>query len=123
MARSVKAALYRGKPTGYFDGSQHGILDVIPAGPHTILDVGCGTGVIGALLTRRGHAATVIGVELEEDVAAQARTRLDRVIVGDIQTVDVPYSRGYFDYIWCGDVIEHLVNPGRRLRRVGGDHD
>jgi SAM-dependent methyltransferase len=74
--------------------------------------------VTGALLKRRGHAATVVGVELGEEAADQARTRLDTVIVGDIETVELPYTPGYFDYIWCGDVIEHLIDPWRWLRRV-----
>jgi SAM-dependent methyltransferase len=41
--------------------------------PHTVLDVGCGTGIAGALLADRGCA--VLGVEVDARMAALARAK------------------------------------------------
>jgi SAM-dependent methyltransferase len=42
-------------------------------GPGSVLDVGCGTGIAGALLAERGCA--VLGVEIDERMAERARAR------------------------------------------------
>jgi SAM-dependent methyltransferase len=50
------------------------LIDALLAdGPERVLDVGCGTGIAGALLTARGCA--VLGVEVDERMAAVARAK------------------------------------------------
>lgn len=89
----------------------------MPAGVRRVLELGCGAGVFGAELKRR-HGAEVVGVEVFPEAAAQARERLDRVLVADVErgTLDLPESS--FDLLVCNDVLEHLVEPWQTLQRV-----
>ncbi len=90
---------------------------LIPSGARMILDVGCGAGALGAALKRRGDVV-VVGVELEADAAERARAVLDRVHVGDVEAIDLPYDPGTFDCIVAADILEHLRDPWGALRRL-----
>jgi len=82
-----------------------------------ILEVGTAAGHVTRLLKRKG--GIVIGIEMDEDLAALATPLCDRMIIGDVETldldVDVPET---FDVILCGDVLEHLKDPGAVLRKL-----
>lgn len=81
-----------------------------------VLDVGCSTGFLARRLQARG--ATVVGLELDERAAAQARRFCEAVHVGDVETMDLPLEEGSFDAIVCGDFIEHLRDPRAFLTRI-----
>lgn len=69
---------------------------------------------------KRRQAARVVGVELSEGSAAEARVRLDRAIVADLET----FARGPapaeapFDCLVAADVLEHLIDPWDTLRNL-----
>ncbi|GFO54218.1 SAM-dependent methyltransferase [Geomonas sp. Red276] len=86
------------------------ILEMIPAGCRSVLDVGCGSGALGAHLKQTG-VQEVCGIEIFHDAATQARTVLDEVVEGNIEQVELPFRPGQFDCIICADVLEHLVDP------------
>lgn len=80
-----------------------------------VVDFGCSTGFVARVLSDNG--CTVTGIELDADAAEKARAYCDRVIVGDLDELDLaeelggqPYDVGLF-----GDVIEHLKDPRRVL--------
>jgi 2-polyprenyl-3-methyl-5-hydroxy-6-metoxy-1,4-benzoquinol methylase len=50
--------------------------------------------------------------------AREAERALTRVHVGDIEMIDLPYPSETFDALICGDVLEHLIDPGAVLRRL-----
>jgi SAM-dependent methyltransferase len=81
-----------------------------------VLDVGCSTGFLARRLQARG--ATVVGLELDERAAAEARRFCDAVYVGDVETMELPLEPGSFDAIVCGDFIEHLRDPRAFLVRI-----
>lgn len=76
-----------------------------------VLDVGCATGYLGQALRQRG--ATVVGLEVDPEMAEEARLVLDEVVVADLN--QAPPSRhfdsGGFDAIVFADVLEHLLDP------------
>jgi 2-polyprenyl-3-methyl-5-hydroxy-6-metoxy-1,4-benzoquinol methylase len=74
-----------------------------------VLDIGCGTGALSETIKRR-QSAHVVGMELVPDMAEQAKTRLDDVIVGNLDEIDLEarLAGRSFDCIICGDVLEHL---------------
>lgn len=63
-------------------GSRPDIQALVPLASQRVLDVGCATGSVGAALKARG-VKTVVRVELDGEMAALARDRLDHVVQGD----------------------------------------
>ncbi|HZR21121.1 MAG TPA: class I SAM-dependent methyltransferase [Verrucomicrobiae bacterium] len=86
----------------------------VPLGPNTLaLDLGCGHGVFGSRLARRGCQVTFAderNLLLPELATAPFRkTNLDQ---DDIATL------GQFDLVVCSNVFEHLSKPDQFLDSV-----
>ncbi len=83
-----------------------------------VLELGPASGYMSALLGKRG--CTVVGVELDPEMAAQAEQFCERVIVGDLDTLDLDVELGEdrFDVIVAADVLEHLREPLATLRAL-----
>ncbi len=82
-----------------------------------VLEIGCATGYVSAMLKANGCQVT--GIELDPIAARQARTVCDRVIEGDAADPSVLKSAGSnFHVVLCGDVLEHLIDPGEALRTL-----
>lgn len=109
---------YQDKSSQYFGLLRRDLIAHIKPGDHKILEIGCSSGATGYALKQAGKASEVVGVELTSEAAAIARKKLDRVLQGDIEQIDLPYPPGYFDYILCGDVLEHLRDPWGLLARL-----
>jgi 2-polyprenyl-3-methyl-5-hydroxy-6-metoxy-1,4-benzoquinol methylase len=113
------------KAAAYYLEQRPDLLALFDARGKRILDVGCAAGELGGALKRAG-AAEVIGIEREPEAAALAREKLDRVFVGDVQSLNPPLGEGGFDYIIFADVLEHTVDPWavladcRRYLKPGG---
>lgn len=101
----------------YYERARPDVERLVPLCAKMVLDVGCGTGILGAHLKQRG-VDRVIGVELDPDAAATAEYVLDRVHVGDIEGLDLPYEANTFDCIIFADVLEHLRDPWGLLKRL-----
>jgi SAM-dependent methyltransferase len=89
---------------------------LVPPGTQALLDVGCGTGRLGASLKALG-IPRVVGVELNPRAAEQARAALDEVVLADVERDELPFEDASFDCIVYGDVLEHLVDPWATLVR------
>lgn len=74
--------------------------------PQAVLDIGCGTGIAGALLAERGCA--VLGVELDERMASIARARGLDVEVAPFEQWDA--DRRCFELAICGQAW-HWIDP------------
>lgn len=81
-----------------------------------VLDVGCSSGYLARPLVAAG--CTVVGLEVDPDAAAAARDVCEDVLVGDVETMALPFEPGSFDVVLCGDLLEHLRDPGSFLARV-----
>ncbi|MGV8041978.1 MAG: class I SAM-dependent methyltransferase [Thermoanaerobaculaceae bacterium] len=80
--------------------------------PGSILDVGCGRGMMLAALAARGW--DVWGTEVDEGVAATARQALgDRIRTGSVAAAGFA-PRG-FDVVTFFHALEHLVSPREEL--------
>jgi len=82
--------------------------------PLRILDVGTADGYLGAILKNRGHS--LVGVEQNVAAAEHARPYYDCLYVADIESFEFPYLEE-FDFILFADVLEHVKDPIRVLRR------
>lgn len=81
-----------------------------------VLELGCSSGYVSERLAAAGNS--VVGVESNDGDARAAERFCERVVVGDLETMELPGSGGEYDAVLCGDVLEHLRNPVEVLRRV-----
>jgi SAM-dependent methyltransferase len=105
---------------GYHEHLRAEVLDLLPPRPRRVLEVGCAAGVSGAAVRRRHPACEVIGVEVDAGAAARAAGRLDRVLVGDVERLDLEAAgveAGSLDALLYADVLEHLRDPWALVRR------
>jgi len=80
-----------------------------------VLDVGCGRGQMGQLLSER-FDCVVTGIEINPEFAAECRG-YQQVLIGSAEDEAVLTSLSErFDIILCGDVLEHLRQPEIPLR-------
>ena len=94
------------------------LFEQVPAKAGWVLEVGCGAGVLGARLKHSGKATHVTGIELNTDAAALARSRLDAVQVGDVESMPLDAWTGQFDTLVVTDVLEQLRDPWATLFRL-----
>lgn len=106
--------LYKSKDVQYFGICRSEIVNFIPKGPHRILEIGCGSGSTGFALKETGRAQYVAGIEISES-GEEAKSRLDKVYIGNVEDMPLPVEVGQFDYIIMGDVIEHLIDPWKLM--------
>jgi len=85
-----------------------------------VVDFGCWTGFMAKALGGRGCAVT--GIEIDPEAAEAASEFCERVIVGDLDQLDLAEALGgsSFDVGLFGDVIEHLKDPRRVLCAMRG---
>lgn len=103
----------------YYNFEKSRFHGLIREGPNVVLDLGCGSGQLGKRLIDLNRAAEVVGVEIFESAAFNASKYYSKVITGDIENLELSYHE-YFDYIVCGDILEHLRDPWTTLHRVHG---
>lgn len=102
-----------------FNERPHGghvkLLNLVAPGSR-VLDAGCSSGYLAQRLVASGCRVT--GLEMDSAAAEQARRFCDEVLVGDVEHMELPFEPGSFDVVLCGDLIEHLRDPGTFLARV-----
>ncbi|HXA23293.1 MAG TPA: methyltransferase domain-containing protein [Acetobacteraceae bacterium] len=102
----------------YPDHPNTDLLERIPLGAAVVLDVGCGTGPLGAAYRRFNPRARLLGIDSDPAAAALAAQRLDEVAVVDVEENPLPFELDRpIDCIIYGDVLEHLRDPWPVLRR------
>lgn len=105
----------------YYTSSRTDLLEMLcqPAEKEfRVLEVGCGCGAMLSVIRRQHPNAHVYGIELVEEVAAYGTYMAEDIIVGDIETMELPYEEHAFDYIIFGDVLEHLRRPEDVVSRM-----
>ena len=96
---------------GYFENRRLEIAELVEPSATTVLDVGCGFGLLGAALKALNSQRRVVGVEKDARAAREAEKFLDKVINGDVESPDLPLTGELFDCIIFADILEHLKDP------------
>lgn len=119
VSHGIDEAAYARKNPAYFAGARADFVACLPAqSDASILEIGCGSGATGRLALAAGKASRYVGIELFEDAAAEARRQLTEVIVGNVETLDLPFQPCAFDALILSEVLEHLVDPWAVVRRL-----
>jgi ubiquinone/menaquinone biosynthesis C-methylase UbiE len=98
-------------------------------GIYKILDVGCGTGVVGFDLLDLIPYAKLLGIDIEPSILRVAKEKLpsekEGIFIGG-NAYNLPFRQMSFDLVTCQYVLQHLNQPVkavaemRRVSRVGG---
>ncbi len=118
-AEFLKEEVYSYK-SGYQSGKSHDLSEMVPnkhqqkvidffrtQEPGTVLDVGCSVGMMMHFLQEEGFQPE--GVELNARTAAIAEENGFKVFKDFLEKA--PYPPQSFDYVFLGDIIEHVNNP------------
>ncbi len=100
----------------YYLSVRDDLIPFIPPQAKRILEVGCAGGMTGKALKERGFEE-IVGIEMNEEVAKSGKCYYDKLIIGDVEEVSLPFEKEYFDCILYGDVLEHLVDPWQVLKK------
>ncbi|HEU5323246.1 MAG TPA: class I SAM-dependent methyltransferase [Methylomirabilota bacterium] len=111
MRRVAEGARYAFKADPY---SSHAVALAWlgEGGGRRLLDVGAADGLLARPLTARGWRVTAI--ETDAAAAAAGAPHCERMLVADLDR-EVPPLAERFEAIVCGDVLEHLRDPGAVL--------
>jgi 2-polyprenyl-3-methyl-5-hydroxy-6-metoxy-1,4-benzoquinol methylase len=80
-----------------------------------MLDIGCGVGLIGELVIKKGN--TVYGLDLSKGAVKNAVKRGLKARTFDIRK-PLPYKNNFFDGIIMGEIIEHVVDTDDFLQKA-----
>lgn len=98
-------------------------LAALPSPPRRVLDLGTGTGKAAFLIAERFPEAEVVGVDIAEEMLADARSRAPSGLVGRVRFeaadgAKLPYDDGAFDLVSLANMIpffdelERVTAPG-----------
>jgi GT2 family glycosyltransferase/2-polyprenyl-3-methyl-5-hydroxy-6-metoxy-1,4-benzoquinol methylase len=85
-----------------------------------VLEVGCSTGYFTKILKDFGNE--VYCIEIDREAAKLAEKHCNSIVIGDIEDLNLEYhfKEKFFDVVLFGDVLEHLKDPERVLRKIKG---
>jgi 2-polyprenyl-3-methyl-5-hydroxy-6-metoxy-1,4-benzoquinol methylase len=110
---------YSQKPAGYFNGVRMSFVESLPHNPEgRLLEIGCGSGATAAYAAEAGKCGWCCGVELCPGPAEEARKKLQQVIVGNVEQIELDFPENSFDVVLLSEVLEHLADPWAVLRRL-----
>lgn len=117
MSKDLIEEMYINKNENYFSLERNIFKNAVLEKNLKILDIGCGTGILGAYF-KKNQNCEVCGVEINESAFNEALINLDNVIKGNFELIELPYKENYFDFIIMGDVLEHLINTVISINKI-----
>jgi 2-polyprenyl-3-methyl-5-hydroxy-6-metoxy-1,4-benzoquinol methylase len=90
------------------------------ADPRSLLDVGCGEGVLVHRWAERLGEKRVVGIDLEEQSlqAGWSRRQAPNLEYRTLQAEDLPFAANEFDLASAIEVLEHVPDPERTLAEM-----
>lgn len=113
--KGIKERISNKTNLGYDDFNQRIFSMVKPES--RVLDIGAATGrLAGNLKTIK--KCYVAAVEIDNNMSRQARVRCDELVCGDIESnKELSFEKKSFDTVIFADVLEHLRDPAKVLRK------
>ena len=116
--QGISRPRYDFDPIDLDSGSVHADVVALVRDSRRVLEVGTATGYMSRALAERG--CEIVGVELDPAMAERAAEFCERMIVGDVEALDLEseLEGERFDAIVAADVLEHLKDPLGLLQRL-----
>lgn len=116
-----KASKYFNTLDGIYSALMYpGVIEKINMQSYSsILDVGCGTGVLLSLIAEQNKDISLNGIDFSEEMIKQATQLLDKkvnLICGDSD--DLPWNDNNFDLIICTSSFHHYPEPYKVLNEM-----
>jgi 2-polyprenyl-3-methyl-5-hydroxy-6-metoxy-1,4-benzoquinol methylase len=87
--------------------------------PTSVLDVGCGEGIVTERLAHNLAPAKVLGVDAESHLQDEWQARsAPNLSFATGSAYDLPFEDGSFDLVCCMEVLEHLERPRDALAEM-----
>lgn len=84
--------------------------------PGRLLDTGCAQGDWAQYWQQQGWEA--FGTDINESALAGARAKNIQAVKCDLNREPLPFEPDYFDLIFAGEVLEHLVDTDAFLKEI-----
>jgi methionine biosynthesis protein MetW len=84
----------------------------------SVLDIGCADGGFLQLLKSSFSISELCGVDFSTESVSLTASKGFRAVRLDIDKEDLPFESGYFDGVFCGEIIEHLFDPDHLLDEI-----
>ena len=112
--------MYEDKDRLYFSNPRFDLINLIPKNKNNkVLEIGAGNCNTLIEIKNLHLAVEVVGVELINlGNTQQINSMIDRLILGNIENIELDLPENYFDVIICGDVLEHLIDPWATLSKL-----
>lgn len=94
------------------------IMELIPTDVTSLVDVGCGRGIIGALMRIYRNASRIVGLDIWQPYIdfCKKYKLYDELYVVDLRRNPLPFGDKEFKVATCVETIEHLPrNNGKKL--------
>ena len=108
------ALVHRGFQRSFLS-DRRDLVNLVPKGITSVLDVGCAMGGYAKTLKALRPELRITGVELNPFMAARARIHYDEMVINPVEEATFEEK---FDLINCGDVLEHLQDPWAMLKNL-----
>jgi len=110
----------------YFGGKYPNLVErydtmVALVKPPSVLDIGCGQGLLGFLLyTHRPEVTEFVGVDLLEVPLAYGRARVcgTKIELRYADAYDLPYDDESFTTVVLCEILEHLKDPAKAVKEA-----
>jgi len=83
-----------------------------------ILDVGCGDGIFAVELGKVLGTRKIFGVDISQKAVKSARNNTVSAQLLDIDKNKFPYKANYFHVVFCGSLIEVVLEPDQLLKEL-----
>ncbi len=119
----------RGRHSGFLQMIQKYVATIPNDEPLTVLDLGCGTGVVARQLADRLHPLSVLhGADISKELLREAQRLAPdlRVKWDHLSTGPLPYDDAMFDVVTMHTLLSHVPDPvyllteARRVLKMGG---
>ncbi len=98
----------------YFNHSWNQVINLIPPGTKTVLDAGCGDGVLAVLIAKHFSDIKVIATDISPEAVERTKAAAEQNGVGDRVTCQVgdsenlPFADHSIEFVVSNHVLEHL---------------